>query len=66
MLIATLKFILPEEREGFELAQKAGLYHSLLWDVRKYARQLRKYDERETLDKQEVIDQLHKLLTEFD
>jgi len=61
-----LEFNLPEEREEAEMTQKAGAYHSMLWEIAQYARKLRKYDERDSLPKEEVVDKLHELLADFD
>lgn len=66
MPIATLKFKLPDEREEFEMTQKAGSYYSALWDICNYARSLRKYDDRESLPKDEVVAKLNELLAGLD
>lgn len=40
---AVLEFTLPEEKEEFELASKAGLYCSALWDIGQFLRSKEKY-----------------------
>lgn len=61
---AILEFTLPEENEEHKLALDAGKRYSALWEIAQYVRTLRKYDERETLPKEEVIDKLNELLAE--
>jgi hypothetical protein len=65
MPILTLKFKLPEEHEEAELAQQAGELYSMLWDIAQYARTLRKYDDRESIPKDEVEQKLAELLSDF-
>lgn len=60
-----LEFNLPEEREEAEITQKAGAYHSIIWDVQQYIRKLRKYDDRELIPKDELVDSLNELLIDF-
>ncbi len=42
---ATLTFQLPDEREDFDLACKAGALHSALWDLSQELRSRDKYSE---------------------
>ena len=53
-----LKFKLPEEREDFELAQKAGKMQVALWNIDQELRRQIKYDDKlseEVLKKLEEI-----------
>lgn len=59
---AYLAFKLPEEREEHELCLKAGAMSCVLWDIENYMRSLRKYDEREVIPKNEIIDKITDLL----
>lgn len=45
---AVLEFILPEEKQEFETAIKAGEYYSVLWDFQEHL--LRKYKHKEHKD----------------
>lgn len=65
MPILTLKFKLPEERSEAELAQKAGMLYSTCWEIQSYLRTLRKYDERENVPKEEILDKMNELLHDF-
>lgn len=40
---AILKFNLPEEQDEFELANNAGKYYSVIWDLDQYLRNYVKY-----------------------
>lgn len=42
---AVLRFSLPEEREEFEQAYKAGKYHSALYEYGEWLRKKIKYEE---------------------
>ncbi len=61
----TLTFDLPEERSEASLAQAAGKLYSVCHDIAQYKRTLYKYDERDTLPKEEVIDKLSELLEDY-
>ncbi len=63
---ALLVYKLPEEQEEYETAMNGGKYSSILWDIQNYARSLRKYDERTSLPKEEVVDKLYELLEGYD
>lgn len=65
MPILTLKYKLPEERSEANLAQAAGKLHSVCWEISNYARTLRKYDERDNVPKEEIVDKLNELLSDF-
>ena len=66
MPIGILKFKLPEEREEFEMTQKAWAFYGALLDLQDYIRKLRKYDERELVPKEELIDKLGEILSKLD
>ena len=59
---ALLEFNLPEEREDFQLTQKAGAMASALEELYQYKRSLCKYDERDSLPKDEVVGKLEEIL----
>lgn len=61
-----LEYNLPEEQENYETAMNGGHNYSLLWDISMYARSLRKYEEREMLPREEVLEKLHELLEGFE
>jgi hypothetical protein len=63
---ALIEFNLPEEAEEFKHVQRAGLYHSMLWEIAHYTRSLRKYDEREAIPRDELVEKLNALLSEFE
>lgn len=63
---AILEFSLPEEAEEYKLALKAGEYQSILWEVSNYARSLRKYEERDSIPTQEIVDKLNELLADYE
>lgn len=65
MSTLSLTFTLPEEREEAEIAQKGGLYYSMLYEMRQYRRTLYKYDERKSIPKEELISKLDELLCDF-
>ena len=44
---ATLEFSLPEEREEFEMTNKAGDYYSQLFEIDNYLRSLLKHGDPE-------------------
>ena len=60
-----LTFKLPEERSEANCAVAAGKMYSICWEISQYARTLRKYDERENIPTEEVVDKLHELLEDF-
>jgi hypothetical protein len=45
---------------------QGGLNHNILWEVSMYLRSLRKYDEREMVPREEIIEKLQDLLSEFE
>ncbi len=53
----TIEFNLPEEREEFELANKAGAYMAAIADIQEMLRKIRKYDSAPTPDLQEILDE---------
>lgn len=61
-----LIYKLPEEITEFETAMNSGKNHSMLWEIQQYVRTLRKYDEREMVPKEEIINAINELLTEFE
>jgi hypothetical protein len=66
---ATLTFDLPEEQSEFDLANNAGKYYSVLWDLDQYLRNFVKYpSDREdpilTDTMAKVRDELWKLMNE--
>lgn len=61
-----LEFDIPEEKEAAEIAQKAGAYYSMLWDIQQYIRTLTKYEEREAIPVEEIADKLRELLSDYD
>ncbi len=61
----TLTFNLPEERSDAELATKAGTLYCICHDLSQYIRTLDRYDERESLPKEEVIEKIRIMLDEF-
>lgn len=63
---ATFEFTLPEEREEYAIAAAASKNYCLLIDIEEYARKLRKYDDREMVPKDEIVDALYQLLTDFE
>ena len=52
MMEATLKFNLPEERDDFEIAVKAGDMHYVLWEFKQFMRDELKYNH--SLTKKEI------------
>lgn len=63
---AVIEYNLPEEAEEFKVAIAAYTNYSILLDIQEYVRKLSKYDERETLPKDEVIEALRELLSEYE
>lgn len=66
---ATLSFKLPEEKEEFDIASKAGQLHCVIYDLDQYLRQMTKYasdlqSEEITQAYQNARDRLWKLLNE--
>jgi hypothetical protein len=61
-----LEFNIPEERDEAKIAQNGGLYYSMLFDIRMYLRSLNKYDERDTIPKEELIDKISSILEDFE
>lgn len=62
---AILEFNLPEEREDFELHMNASKYFCAIHDIKNYIRQLNKYDERDTIPKEELTEKLYALLDDL-
>ena len=63
---AHITFNLPDEREEFDTMMKAQLYHSMLRGVYDYQRNLRKYDEREMIPRDEIVEHLILLIDGFE
>lgn len=64
---ATLKYKLPEERVDFDLANKAGKWYSVLWDLDQYLRNKLKYEKLskgENKAFEEIRNRLHELMEE--
>lgn len=61
-----LKFELPEEREEFETAQKAGSWASFAFEIDQWLRSKIKYQENQQTTYQDIRDELHRLLDEHD
>jgi hypothetical protein len=53
---ATLKFNLPEEREDFEIAVKAGAMYAVLWDIKQLFRDELKYNGNLTEKERELTE----------
>lgn len=66
MPILSLRFKLPEEESEAQIAQKACEYHSMLCDLRELMRKLYKYDEREMIPKEEIINSLKDIIYNFE
>jgi len=67
---ATLIFDLPEEQSEFDIANNAGKYYSVLWELDQYLRNFIKYPAdnedsilTDTMDK--VRGELHKLMESY-
>ncbi len=60
-----LEFKLPEEREEFQMAQNGGKMSCILLDISQYVRSLRKYEERDSVPREEIIDKLDELLLDY-
>ena len=54
MPIAILKYKLPEEKEEYNLAMKAGDYHCAIHDFSQWLRQKYKYEAVESISLDEV------------
>jgi len=65
MPTASLNFNLPEENYDFKLASNAAAFMLACDDIRNYARQLRKYEERKEIPTEEVSEKLYELLSEL-
>lgn len=61
---AILEFSLPEEREEFELAQKAVLYSIVLTDYSNWLRQLYKYENKTSVKIEDARQKLYELCNE--
>ncbi len=61
---AILQFDLPEEREEFEMHNKASEMFCKLADVEEYVRRLRKYDTRESIPTDEIVLDLGNILND--
>lgn len=59
---AILEFNLPEDGEYFEMHMNASKYFCAINDIKHYIRQLNKYDERDTIPKEELTHNLYALL----
>jgi len=67
---ATLTFDLPEEQSEFDIANNAGKYYSILWDLDQYLRNFIKYpsdheDPIFTDTMARVREDLHKLMESY-
>lgn len=60
-----LEFNLPEEQDEYEITRSAGKMYSSLWDIQNYMRELRKYDEREEIPKDEIIEKIYSLMCDM-
>lgn len=60
---AILEFTLPEDQSNFNLARKAGEYHSLLHEIERYLRQIAKYG-NPTKGELVIIDRVRELISE--
>lgn len=63
---AILEYNLPEETEEYTTAMNGASYASALSDIYGYARTLSKYDQRELVPKEEIIDKLFEILGQVD
>jgi hypothetical protein len=61
---ATLTFNLPEEQSEYELATKAGAYHSVIWEFTQTLRAKTKYGDGKLVDWEDVKDEWWNLLQE--
>lgn len=55
-----------EDKEDLLIHQKAVSNHCKLYDIEQYIRKLRKYDDRNVVDKQEIIDAINEIIYERD
>lgn len=63
---AILSFKLPEEKSEYEIYSAAVLNYSIICDISDYLRHLNKYDDRESIPKDELSNKLRELLSEFE
>jgi len=61
-----LVFQIPEEAAEHQLAECGPKYYNVLWDFDQWLRQIIKYEDRETIDPQEVRDKLYEFLRDND
>jgi hypothetical protein len=62
---AILKFNIPEERDEFTLATKAGGLYSVLWDLDQYLRSIHKYGDGSNPEKEDFALKTREKLFEF-
>lgn len=60
---AILEFQLPEDCEDFNMTLNASKYYCAIHDIKNYMRELTKYDERESVPKDEIVDKIHDLIS---
>lgn len=53
-----------EDREDLEIFQAASVNHVKLHDISDYLRRLRKYDERDMLPKEEIVDAIFNIIND--
>lgn len=63
---AILEFDLPEDKQEFELAQKAGDYYSALNDIYCRLRNLNKYNESRKVDIEELLTEMNQILNDWE
>jgi hypothetical protein len=61
---ATLEFNLPEEQENFDIACKAANMHRFIYELNHNF--LKQYKNQDTIDKDDLIQELLELSREFD
>jgi hypothetical protein len=62
---AILSFKIPEEEHEFKTACAASDLALAIWNIKSYMRNLRKYDERDMIPKEEIDDAIHTILSEL-
>lgn len=61
---AILEFNLPEEREEFELAQRAGKAEAIITDIWQLLRQKTKYEDQSTIDIEDLKEFISRICSE--
>lgn len=62
---AILEFNLPEDLSEYNLANNASNYYCAIDDIKNYLRKIRKYDERDLIPKQELLDAIYLILEDL-